>query len=383
MGQSGRPHGGPAHDAVTRPRGVSIGVGHTADGPGAEATQLPTVAQLLDQRTPLPGETAWLIAVDTARTLQRLHASGRVHGDVGAHTVMLDTTGEALLTEVDRTHVPAGQTPSGGQTPPAGRDVIGWTRLVTELAESNTDQQVGRLLMRAAQRVEAIGGDAGLAAGLAILIDATHVSVSNTLPATLRASDAPLAATSHGTARDSTARDGTTRDSTTRDGATRVEGWRQASTSVSTSRPGRVNSAGRARWRRGYRVLSAAIALVIVAVSLWSGWHWWQRWQDKVIIVSVDVAPTNSLVGKCNVQADIVGTVHTNGSAGSFTYDWLRSDGQTSGALRQSVASGQTSAKVHLYWQFSGKGTLRAKATLHILEPTTADGSAQFTYSCG
>jgi hypothetical protein len=82
------------------------------------------------------------------------------------------------------------------------------------------------------------------------------------------------------------------------------------------------------------------------------------------------------------VQVDVVGTIQTDGSAGLITYEWLRSDGQSSGALEQAVKKGETSTQVHLYWRFQGQGTLDATATLRILKPQVLEAATKFTYSC-
>ncbi len=79
----------------------------------------------------------------------------------------------------------------------------------------------------------------------------------------------------------------------------------------------------------------------------------------------------------------MVGTVQTNGKAGTFTYQWVRSDGQTSAVLDQSVTSGVASTQVHLYWSFSGQGTLDVSATLKVLAPTPLEATGEFTYACG
>lgn len=137
------------------------------------------------------------------------------------------------------------------------------------------------------------------------------------------------------------------------------------------------------RWW-GYltRVLSALATLVLVAAAVWTGWQWWEHYHDKVAVSSVTVAPIRLPKGTCDVQYDVVGTITTNGKAGTVTYEWLRSDGQRSGVLSESVASGETSTVVHLYWTFTGHGSVTARATLRVLTPDQKDGSAQFPYSC-
>ena len=135
-------------------------------------------------------------------------------------------------------------------------------------------------------------------------------------------------------------------------------------------------------WGRLTRILSAVVTLVLVGGAAWTLWQWWQRSHNNVAVTSVAVAPAQQLAGKCDVQYDIVGTVMTNGKAGTISYEWVRSDGQSSGVLKQSVAAGETSTKVHLYWRFSGQGSMTAQATLHVLAPARIEGAAQFPYSC-
>ncbi|HEY2793351.1 MAG TPA: hypothetical protein VGJ28_13385, partial [Micromonosporaceae bacterium] len=86
--------------------------------------------------------------------------------------------------------------------------------------------------------------------------------------------------------------------------------------------------------------------------------------------------------GTCDTEFDVTGTIATNGKAGNVTYEWLRSDGQNSGVLTESVAAGQKSTVVHLYWTFTGHGSVTARATLRVLTPNKVEQSAEFPYSC-
>jgi hypothetical protein len=140
--------------------------------------------------------------------------------------------------------------------------------------------------------------------------------------------------------------------------------------------------ASRRWWGYATRVLSGIVTLAIIGVAVWTGWQWWQHMHDQVAVGNVSVAPAQLFDGTCDVQYDIVGTITTNGKAGTIAYEWLRSDGQQSGTLKQSVTAGQTSTTVHLYWKFTGKGSMTATATLRVLDPTQIDGAAQFLYSC-
>jgi hypothetical protein len=93
--------------------------------------------------------------------------------------------------------------------------------------------------------------------------------------------------------------------------------------------------------------------------------------------VTAAVAP-----GVCDTDVDVVGTVTTDGRAGTVRYQWLRSDGQTTEPQVQSVAAGTTTSQLHLLWSVSGHGRLPARATLRVLEPTPIEASGGFTYSC-
>ena len=129
-------------------------------------------------------------------------------------------------------------------------------------------------------------------------------------------------------------------------------------------------------------MLSAIATVILIAAAAWTGWQWWEHLHNKVAVSAVAVAPAQVLDGQCDVQFDIVGTIATNGKAGKITYQWLRSDGQNSGTLTQTVSAGATSTTVHLYWKFTGEGSMDASATLHVLTPNVADGQTKFRYSC-
>lgn len=99
-------------------------------------------------------------------------------------------------------------------------------------------------------------------------------------------------------------------------------------------------------------------------------------------VTGAAVAPANNVQSTCDVVVDVVGTVTTNGQRGSISYQWLRSDGEQSQVLTQSVPEGTTTATVHLLWTLSGKGTYPATATLRILDPDPIEVTGKFTYSC-
>jgi len=99
-------------------------------------------------------------------------------------------------------------------------------------------------------------------------------------------------------------------------------------------------------------------------------------------VVGASVAPAADPGRACDITVDVVGTVTTNGRAGTVTYEWSRSDGAGSGPLTNSAAEGATSVDVHLFWQFSGHGRLPATATLRVTAPTPVEASGSFTYDC-
>ncbi|GAA4790456.1 hypothetical protein GCM10023200_26760 [Actinomycetospora chlora] len=149
-----------------------------------------------------------------------------------------------------------------------------------------------------------------------------------------------------------------------------VPGW-----SSPTSPPGRGTGTRRrrpGRWVGG--LLTLLIVAGVVAFLL-------LRAGSTVGVRGVEVRavpPTAS----CDTTVDVVGTLVTDGQAGSVSYQWVRSDGQTSEVLTQTIASGVTSTDVHLQWSVTGRGRLDATATLRVLAPRPVEGSGGFTYSC-
>lgn len=100
-------------------------------------------------------------------------------------------------------------------------------------------------------------------------------------------------------------------------------------------------------------------------------------------VTAVAVAPASQPApGRCNITVSVVGTIVTSGGAGTASYQWTRSDGTTSPVQTVTVASGQSSAQVHLNWSFRGRGTIHATATLRVLSPSVRASSTSFVYSC-
>jgi hypothetical protein len=139
-----------------------------------------------------------------------------------------------------------------------------------------------------------------------------------------------------------------------------------------------AHRAGSLAWRIGNIVLTVAI----IAAASWAGWQWWQRWHPQLAVSGVTVTSTATGSDPCDTQYDFVGTIATNGKAGTVTYQWQRSDGQSTKHLTVNVPAGRRSTVVHLYWTFSGTGSQSATATLNVSDPGSAQGSAEVAYAC-
>ncbi|SFC16847.1 hypothetical protein [Streptomyces aidingensis] len=130
------------------------------------------------------------------------------------------------------------------------------------------------------------------------------------------------------------------------------------------------------RRRRLLRRYGLAVAVLIgVAAFLL-----WDRSGPALEITAV-TARTDATFA-CDSTADVVGVVRTNGRPGTLTYQWTRSDGTSSGVLKEQVTRGQTEALLHLLWTFRGEGTVAATAQLRITGPSTHTASVSFTYTC-
>ncbi len=131
--------------------------------------------------------------------------------------------------------------------------------------------------------------------------------------------------------------------------------------------------------KRLISIFSGLITVVILAIV---GYFVVQRLTPlQITSVAVGIAqplPANA----CDIRVDVIGTVTSNGGGGSFTYRWVRSDGAATQIFTETVPFGTKTTQVHLFWQFGGQGSLKAKATLEILSPQTAEISTEFTYNC-
>ncbi|MGI5372815.1 hypothetical protein ACQEV2_00830 [Streptomyces sp. CA-251387] len=107
----------------------------------------------------------------------------------------------------------------------------------------------------------------------------------------------------------------------------------------------------------------------------------WQRLGPSLDVRTVTVTAQPTVL-TCDATADIVAVVTTNGRPGTLSYRWIRSDGTTSGVLREEVAQDQKQARLHLLWTFQGKGHHMARAELRIVSPSHPAAVSHFTYDC-
>lgn len=119
-------------------------------------------------------------------------------------------------------------------------------------------------------------------------------------------------------------------------------------------------------------------ALVLLAVLAFLAW---QRLGPALTVRGASVTAPSAAVD-CDGTADLVGTVTTNGRPGTLTYRWTRSDGTSSGVLREEVTRGQEQVRLRLLWTFEGTGRYEARAELRILSPAGRTATAGLTYDC-
>jgi len=129
----------------------------------------------------------------------------------------------------------------------------------------------------------------------------------------------------------------------------------------------------RRSWRR-----HALPVLVLLAVI---GFLLWQRYAQPLGVHDVTVTASGPAPG-CDDTADVVATVRTDGRPGTLTYRWVRSDGTSSGVLREEVVRGQKRARLHLLWTFQGQGRYAARAELRLLSPVHRAVATHFAYRC-
>lgn len=125
-------------------------------------------------------------------------------------------------------------------------------------------------------------------------------------------------------------------------------------------------------------IMPLTVLILVIAVLIY---FLWGRSSSPVAVDSVAVKASTPTV-TCGQTERLNAVITTNGNAGTLTYQWTRSDGTNSDILTQNVNKGEHQATVALLWNFDGPGALDATATLHIISPGNASGSATFRYSC-
>ncbi|MFI1888617.1 hypothetical protein [Streptomyces jumonjinensis] len=133
---------------------------------------------------------------------------------------------------------------------------------------------------------------------------------------------------------------------------------------------------GKRRRGPGRYTLAVTVLVIVLAVLVW------QRYGQSIAVDRVSARPTAPSLG-CDGTADIVAVVGTNGRPGTLVYRWVRSDGTSSGRLREKLSRGQKQAKLRLLWSFRGEGRYRASAELRIVSPSSHRTTARFVYRCG
>jgi len=379
----------------------------------------PTVAEALQARIGLPPTVALLIAVDTGQTLAALHDAGTAHGGLTADTVVLSGDGRVVLAECGYAHALAGTQPG------PGHDTTGWIKLVRGLATPRPADDAKRLLNAAADEAEALGGKAGLTTALLSLSNqamrlpgygerSALAMLAQMVPTPASAAPPPkrleesetvaIAPPKAGSAAAQTAvlRDPPHEQETLQPAQLAAQMNKQkedvlrfgrgvaplpqpqrrpplADTGWAGELPQQRPVKRQKPWRaRIIGIISGLVTLVLVA---YVGYQIIQR-LVPLRVGGATVALAEPLGDKCDVQAKVMGTIRTNGAAGTITYRWLTSDGKTTAILAEQVNLGTEHVQVPLLWTFSGKSTIRAKATLHILTPSELEASTEFTYSC-
>jgi hypothetical protein len=134
----------------------------------------------------------------------------------------------------------------------------------------------------------------------------------------------------------------------------------------------------RRRRRRSRSWVGGLLTLLAVAAVL----AWLLTRQPTPLEVRGLEVTANPAAATCGATVDIVGTVTTDGHGGTFRYQWLRSDGQKSDTLSQTVPRDTTTTQVHLSWAVSGQGRFDGHATLRIVDPAPAEAQGGFAYAC-
>jgi len=378
----------------------------------------PSAADLAGRFTP---GTAATILSDTGQTLMRLHAAGIAHGALDPSTVVLSPAGVALLSEVGVAAAAAGRTPTAAQ------DAAAWAELARTVGGSDQTLQIVaaaaaagletglRVLAAHASALPGFGDRAALAAlpktpaPITVPDDIPPAESTTLLPGQSEAAiSQPAAIPAQQAAQIPVQQE---------DLATRMA--RRSATNPPSAQPvpvergpegvlrfgqGPVATPSTPSWtppptaygppkKSAFRKMTGLIgSLLSTLLVLGLAYVLLLRFMPELGIpnplglfsaVQVSgVTVQKVAVTTCDAQADVVGTVLTNGDPGTFAYEWVDSDGHHSKRLDQSVRKGEGSVQVHYYWNFSGKGSHKGTATLNILAPVQLSASAEVTYSC-
>jgi hypothetical protein len=144
---------------------------------------------------------------------------------------------------------------------------------------------------------------------------------------------------------------------------------------------GRVVRPRRLGRRRNTKLLAVNVGLVAVIISALLGVEGWRADQTlkvKAVAVTVNQTP----LGGCHVDADITGTVTTEGAAGDLTYQWRRNDGTTTDPVTIGVHDPGKPTVVHLRWTFTGMGEQSVSIALKVLAPQEKQAVYSFVYRC-
>jgi serine/threonine protein kinase len=152
------------------------------------------------------------------------------------------------------------------------------------------------------------------------------------------------------------------------------------------ARPARsASTRGPARWRAplvaGVVVLALALAAAAFARSRQAAPA--AATPLEVSSVSATVVPASG-AGHCpETDFTFHGAIATNGGAGTITYRWLQPDGQASAPQSIAVQAGTRLATATLVFKFSGNGSDRGQAALHVTSPIDAySAPVAVTYTC-
>jgi len=135
----------------------------------------------------------------------------------------------------------------------------------------------------------------------------------------------------------------------------------------------------RRRHRRRWR--PALSTLLTTAIVAGVGIYVWQQKHEALRVTSAAVAVANPPAG-CDVTANVIGTVYTNGRGGPISYEWIRDGAKNAPVLVADDARGSQTVRVELKWTFHGRGTHQAVVEFRVLKPEQAVASTTFTYSC-